>query len=389
EQSRPFRHGVESPQWTKTFYDVLGRVTKVEAPDGSATESFYNEGNYPSAATPGAAGQTVRVRDAWGRERWGRTDAHGRLVEVVEPNPGGGGSVNEADSLLTRYSYDTLGNLVEVTQGAQVRRFRYDSLGRLTHQKLAETSATINDAGQFVGTGGAGAQWSDSFTYDTRSNLVTRTDARGVLTNFSYTSGGQPDPLNRLQAVAYTVPAGANIPAAAPVSYVYETDATKDRTRVLQVVTAGISAEDFAYDVEGRLHQRTLTLTSRASYPFTTNYTYDTLDRVTDVTYPAQYGITGNPRRVVHHDFDAASRLSGLKVNNVSHASEIAYNASSQTTALKVGAAGVHQLTETYAYDQLTGLLTGQKVFKGTDTGGLISVMTTCARGPVAGVPGI
>ncbi|MGH9941778.1 MAG: DUF4214 domain-containing protein [Pyrinomonadaceae bacterium] len=368
EQSRPYRQGAETPQWNKTFYDVLGRVMKVEAPDGSASESFYNEGNYPGAATQNAPGQTVRVRDAWGRERWGRTDAQGRLVEVVEPNPDGGGSVNEAGSLLTRYTYDTPGNLVEVTQGAQARRFRYDSLGRLTHQKLAETSATINLAGQFVGLNGTGAQWSDYFTYDTRSNLVTRTDARGVVTNFSYTSGGQPDPLNRLQSVSYTAPTGANIPAAATVNYVYETDATKDRTRVRQVVTAGISTEDFAVDAEGRLHQRTLTLNSRASYPFTTNYTYDSLDRVTDVTYPAQYGMTGNPRRVVHHDFDAASRLSGLKVNNVSHASEIAYNAASQTTALKVGAAGVNQLTETYAYDQLTGLLTGQKVFRGTDT---------------------
>jgi len=368
EQSRPFRDGAETPRWNKTFYDVLGRVTRAEAPDGSATESFYNEASYPPAATQGQPGQTVRVRDAWGRERWGRTDAQGRLVEVVEPDPYGGGSVFEAGALLTRYGYDTPGNLVEVAQGEQVRRFRYDSLGRLTHQKLAETTATINDAGQFVGVGGAGAAWGDYFTYDGRSNLVTRTDARGIVTNFSYAVNNQPDPLNRLQSVSYTVPAGSNIPAAAAVSYVYETDAAKDRTRVRQIVAGGVSAEALDYDSEGRLHERTLTLEGRASYPFTTNYTYDSLDRVTDVTYPAQYGVAGSPRKVVHHDFDAASRLSGLTVNNVSHASEIGYNASSQTTSLKVGAAGANQMTESYAYDPLTGLLAGQKVFRGTDT---------------------
>jgi RHS repeat-associated protein len=368
EQSRPFRDGAETPRWNKTFYDALGRVYRAEAPDGSATESFYNEASYPPAATQGQPGQTVRVRDAWGRERWGRTDARGRLVEVVEPNPYGGGAVSEAGGLLTRYSYNTLGDLIEATQGAQARRFRYDSLGRLTHQKLAEATATITDAGTFVGVGGGGAQWSDYFTYDERSNLVTRLDARGVLTEFIYRdANNQPDPLNRLQSVRYTPPAGSGIAAAATVSYVYETDAAKDRTRVRQIATSGVSTEALDYDSEGRIHQRTLTLDSRSSYPFATNYVYDSLDRLTDVTYPAQYGVSGNPRKVVHHDFDAASRLSGLKVNNVSHASEIGYNASSQTTSLKVGAAGANQMTETYAYDPLTGLLAGQKVFRGTD----------------------
>lgn len=368
EQSRPFREGAETPRWNKNFYDTLGRVTRAEAPDGSATESFYNEGSYPPAATQGAAGQTVRARDAWGRERWGRTDAQGRLVEVVEPNPHGGGAVSEAGALTTRYSYDTPGNLIEVAQGAQVRRFRYDSLGRMTHQKLAETSAALTDAGTFVGVGVGGAAWSDYLTYDERSNLVTRTDARGVVTNFSYTVNGQPDPLNRLQSVSCAVPAGSSIPSAAAVSYLYETDAAKDRTRIRQIVTAGVSTEALDYDSEGRLHQRTLTLDGRASYPFTTNYTYDSLHRVTDVTYPAQYGVAGAPRKVVHHDFAAAGRLSGLEVNGVSHASEIGYNASSQMTSLKVGAAGANQMTETYAYDPLTGLLAGQKVFKGADT---------------------
>jgi hypothetical protein len=31
------------------------------------------------------------------------------------------------------------------------RRFRHDSLGRLTHQKLAEAAPTLDDAGQYVG----------------------------------------------------------------------------------------------------------------------------------------------------------------------------------------------------------------------------------------------
>jgi YD repeat-containing protein len=52
----------------------------------------------------------MRIVDAWGKERWGRIDAQGQLVEVVEPNPQGDGKVLTG-GMSTRYSYDTLGNL--------------------------------------------------------------------------------------------------------------------------------------------------------------------------------------------------------------------------------------------------------------------------------------
>ena len=105
-QSRPYRSG--APEWSNVSYDALSRTKRVIAPDytlpdasdGSTTETFYNETNRPSVAST-LPGETTRVRDAWGRERWGRTDAEGRLVEVVEPNPSGSGSVFEAGALLT------------------------------------------------------------------------------------------------------------------------------------------------------------------------------------------------------------------------------------------------------------------------------------------------
>ena len=95
---------------------MLGRTTRVTAPDGSANETYYNEKDFdvidsytpvrPSVAQV-VAGETTLVRDAWGRERWSRTDAQGRLVEVDEPAPLGSGSV-ATGGLLTAYSYNTL-----------------------------------------------------------------------------------------------------------------------------------------------------------------------------------------------------------------------------------------------------------------------------------------
>ena len=360
QQSLPYRSG-ETLQWSTTTYDAMGRVKVTQAPDGSTTQVFYNEAGRPSVAG-NSPGQTTRVVDAWNRERWSLTDVDGRLVEVVEPNPQGNGSVTTG-GLLTSYSYDTLGNLTTVTQGEQTRSFRYDALGRMTRQKLAEANATLDDNGQYATSGG---MWSDAFTYDERSNLTSRTDARGVKTNFAYNN----DPLNRLQAVSFDTTGfgdmAHSIQAAPSITYAYMT--TGDVSRLSSVTTTGVSIDSFTYDSEGRMATRTQTLANRAGYPLVTDYIYDTLDRVTDVRYPAEYGLMNAPRKVVHHDYDIASRLMGLKVDGADYASQLLYNAASQTTSLKVGASGANQITENYSYHAPTGLLESQTIVRGAST---------------------
>jgi RHS repeat-associated protein len=382
QRSRPYRTG-ETPQWTTATYDALGRNTRTTAADGSTTETYYNEKDFdtsdsytparPNVAST-AAGETTLVRDAWGRERWGRTDSRGQLVEVVEPNPAGNGST-ATGGWVTTYSYNTLGNLITIHQDAQTRSFSYDSLGRITAQKLAEASATLNSAGTYVGSG----TWSEVFTYDVRSNLTSRTDARGVKTTFNYNN----DPLNRVQSVSWDTTADPNHglqptdpnyyqraldAATVTFQYVQKGSPTdlKDITQPASITAGGVSTENFDYDGEGRLHIKTLTLNSRTSYPFATNYDYDSLDRLTDVTFPAQYG-NGNARRIAHHNYDIASRLSSLTYNTQSVASNIGYNADSQQTTLNVGS-GPNQITETYSYSAQTGLLDSQTVARGATT---------------------
>jgi RHS repeat-associated protein len=366
QQSRPFRSGVEQPQWDTTAYDALGRAISVTAPDGSTTQSFYNEASRPDAAS-GLPGETTRVRDAWGRERWGRADSNGRLVEIVEPNPSGTGSV-ATGGLVTTYAYTTLGKLSQVSQAAQTRSFQYDSLGRLTAQKLAEASATLNDAGTYIGAG----TWSDVFTYDDRSNLIAHTDARGVKTVRTYNN----DPLNRLQSVSWDTSGFGDtanpILPSATVTYQYRQKSSpsdlKDVTQLAVLTTSGISTETYAYDAEGRVSSKTLTVTGRASFPFVTDYIRDTLDRLKDVRYPAEYGNGTQPRKVAHHDYDVASRVTGLSMDGAAHASQIVYDAGSQTTSLKVGLSGANQITENYAYSSQTGLLENQTVVQGGAT---------------------
>lgn len=360
QQTRPYRSGDTVQSITNT-YDALGRVKTVTLPDGSVTQSFYDESTRPSAASS-TAGETTRTQDAWGRETWQRTDASSRLVEVVEPDPNGSGSV-ATNGMVTTYSYNTLGNLSQTVQDTQTRSFKYDALGRLLAQKLAEASATLNDAGSYVGSG----TWSDVFTYDDRSNLTSRTDARGVKTVYTYNN----DPLDRLQSVSFDTSGfgdtGNPILAAATVSYAYRTKSTGsqliDVTQQASVSAAGTSAVSYSYDSEGRISSKTLTLTSRSSYPFVTDYTYDSLDRAKDVRYPAEYGNGSAPRKVVHQDFDVASRLSGVTFDSQSLASSINYNAASQTTSLNAGT-GTNQVAENYSYNAQTGLLDGQTAIR-------------------------
>ena len=210
------------------------------------------------------------------------------------------------------------------------------------------------------------------FTYDDRSNMTSRTDARGVKTIYAFNN----DPLNRLQSVTFDTTGFGDtanpILPAATISYQYRTKSTgselKDVTQMSGVTVAGVSTESFSFDTEGRVSSRTLTLNSRSSYPFVTDYIYDALERITDVRYPAEYGNGAQGRKLVHHNFDVASRLTGLTVDSQSHASNLVYNAASQTTSLNVGVSGTNQVTENYSYSAQTGLLNNQTVTRNGST---------------------
>lgn len=364
--SMPFDTGSSPSYWTEFAYDYLSRMTSRTAPDGSTTTISFSS-SQPSSASSNS-GTTVLTTDAWGRQRWTRSDAFGRLVEAVEPNPAETtAAVSASGNIATSYAYDQLDQLTGITQGSQTRSFKYDSLGRLTRQKLAEQTATINDSGTYVGSGGSGATWSDAFVYDTRSNITQRTDARGVKSNFSYLVSSNPDPLNRLQSVSYDTSSADTtytINSAPTITFEYMT--TGDKTRVKKVVTDGVLYEENAFDSEGRISSYEMKFDNRTSYPFKTEYTYDTAYRLTQVKYPKRYGMTINsvsdPQMLVVPSYDQASRLSQMTVDGNTQLSDISYNTSSQVTSLKTGAATSYPRVESYTYDAQTGLLTAQTV---------------------------
>jgi RHS repeat-associated protein len=361
--SNPFKsnesaHGV---YWSEMLYDSIGRLWKKISADGSTSYIYFNEASRPQGASS-EPGQTIRTKDPIGREKWSRNNSDDVLAEVIEPDPNGSGAV-ATNGLLTKYTYDRAGQLTQTEQGSQLRKFKYDSLGRLTHQKMAETKATLDNSGAFVGDGNG--TWSDFYTYDKFSHVSSHKDARGVTTTFSYQDPAAPqfpvDPLNRIFSVSYNANGAADVLSSPTVNYAYPT--TGNFLQLKSITTTGVSTVDFTYDTAGRLMDKKTTLTSRPNYPMLTSYAYDSLNRVSDIIYPKPYG-SGNRRKAVHTDFDASGKLSALQFDGINYASEFAYNQFGQMTSIKIGPSGANQITETYNYSAQTGSLQNQKVLK-------------------------
>lgn len=185
----------------KFYYDPLGRKTSQIDSDGSGTQSWsYSE-------------NSVLHTDEDG-DQWKSTiDAFGRLTQVLEPN----GS-STAPTMETDYSYDALGNLLEVDQwggssgnsGDRKRIFLYNSLSELTNACNPEAIPSGD-------TCGSSGPWSQSYTYDADGNVLSKTDARGLTTNYVY------DALNRVLQKSYS-DGTASDPTGTPWScYQYDT----------------------------------------------------------------------------------------------------------------------------------------------------------------------
>ena len=191
-----YRFG-ESVLWTTTEYDLFGRVTSVTTPDTAAIRTAY-------------AGDRFLLTEQAGKQRVSRVDALGQVRDVWEIKSVDGST--EAVSFpnhpevtagyRTTYEYDTLGNIVKVTQGAQQRYFMFDSLKRLIRMRAPEqgTYAPLNLSDPVTGN----SAWSAGYQFDANGNLTQRTDARGVISTYTY------DALNLITTIDHSDTASIN-----------------------------------------------------------------------------------------------------------------------------------------------------------------------------------
>ncbi len=253
--------------WTTTQFDVLGRPISVTLPDNSATTYSYST-------------DTATVTDPTGKQRESVMDAAGRLSSIYEPDPTNGNSL----TLQTSYTYNALDELTQVTQGAQTRTYVYDALGRLN-------SATTPEGGQVCyGTLSGSSCLSDG--YDNFDNLLYRTDARGVVTSYSY------DGLNRLTGISYNVSGATGVPATASVGLTYGTNVSQYNNGRLITMTDGVGSENYTYNSLGQMTQLQKVINGTT---YTIGYAYNFANELTQITYPSG--------RVVQASVDPIGRL--------------------------------------------------------------------------------
>ena len=348
---------------SKTIYDGLGRPIKTVARDGSVIETAYDPLNRvcavsnPALATnaPGSLsctigsnrataatdGYTYFTYDALGRktvqtqqdsstQKWQynnnvvdfydednshwqwTSDSLGRLTKVLENDPAGSGVL----TLETDYTYDPLNDLLTVTQkGAsadtpRVRTFSYDGMSRLTYACNPESIAS--------GVCSASGPWSAIYSYDANGNVITRTDARGIITHYAY------DGMNRLTAKSYS-----NDPANTPaLTYGYDTEYAwqlqEDEDNPvghLNSVMATVGTMNLTtwtsadYDQRGNLTGYSNCLLSNAQscsgYGVGTLYDYDLNEDLAGITAVAGNTFTGQ-YEYIDYGYDSSGRLNSI-----------------------------------------------------------------------------
>jgi RHS repeat-associated protein len=330
---------------TSTEYDGLLRPIRIVHPDGSYRRTVieplltreYDE-NDVDPDSPHSATPMVHAKDGLGRlvrvEEVTRLDDDGRPVPDLR-------------SWITRYQYDLNDQLIQITDSQNnVKTFSYDGLKR----KLFMNDP---DRGTL------------SYSYDDASNLRETVDAKAQRVQYTY------DGVNRLLTEDY-LDAFNSTP---DVAYHYDapkadvpvgdgTLTTGNNTKGMLAWVKDLSGEEHtSYDARGRVESvikripdpQFLSLSAsegagrrEVAVPlvsFRTGFAYDSLDRVTTLTYPDNdqiaygYNARNLPRQIL-------GGVNGLTQNGLV-ISNILYQPSDQWAQIDYG----NGVRTTYGYD--------------------------------------
>jgi RHS repeat-associated protein len=327
-------------------YDGLGRVTQITNPDSTTVLTTYS-GRATQTQDEGNGNGTQRIT------RISQTDGLGRLVgvcEVAAPpfvvpsgsstssligqngTPASCGLDVAGSGFLTTYSYDTLDNLQQATQGTMAARtFSYDSLSRLLCASNPEnsTAACPSTASLTYINGTIG------YSYDANGNLKTKTGPNQTSSGIPVVVTYQYDSLNRLLAQTYN---DGSTPAS---GFEYDSDPNLHLTNAIGRRVGAFGAPGIAtysqYDAMGRVSTQYQYLPVGS---YTVPYTYDYLGNIKTQSDGYFHTYT--------FSYNTASRLTGLTVNLTPSTllSGAHYNAAGQVTSDTLGTNEV----ETYAY---------------------------------------
>jgi len=299
--SNPYCSTSDSTYGLTTFYyDALGRKIQITMPDSSVSKITYGANATEFTDPPNSAGNPQHIQQVNGL---------GQLTSVCEVSASAFGGVSPAScglnvagsGFLTSYTYDPLGNLLNVNQHGIARSFNYDSLSRLTYAMNPE----------------AGAVWYGYLTSNAPCSPnpavpCSKTDARGVTTTYGYDNLGRllsktyNDGATPISCYQYDAGTGAN-----PTGYLTNawTQASSSGS-CNSSLTSFVNLKSFLnYDAVGRLlnaqQQTCVGGKCSGSTPYQVSMTYDLVGNTTALTNSV--GANNQPLTLTN-SFDVASR---------------------------------------------------------------------------------
>ncbi|MCU7841781.1 MAG: hypothetical protein KZQ94_20695, partial [Candidatus Thiodiazotropha sp. (ex Troendleina suluensis)] len=273
--------------------------------------------------------------------------------------------------ISTHYAYDALGRLSQVTDALSGQtRYSYDEAGNKLTQTDAEgrtTSWTYDALGRVLSrTLPLGQQ--ETFAYDANGNLTTQVDFNGTTTTHQYDSDNwliRSDYANgRIEQVSYdavgnrtqilvTLPGGGT----ETTSYTYDA-----RDRLTRETQPDGTLLDYQYDTAGN---RTQVRITRGTIVTTTDYSYDSLNRlqsVTDTSGTTSYGYdaVGNRTSVSYpnnssevYRYDSLNRLTRKETHDGTGALVGAYDYTLDATGRRTQIDEQSGRGTAYGYDDL------------------------------------
>jgi RHS repeat-associated protein len=322
---------------TLTGYDALGRTISITRPDNNIVSYAY--GSALSSAVQQCSSASFGIgypkvtTDETGRQRQYWIDGFGQAIEVDEPNSSG------ALTVASCYQYTALGALTMVQQTGgtsstywRTRTYAVDGLSRVTQEVTPEDSPN-------------GTQYNYSSSSPCSGNPrlpCTRTDARGIVTTYTY------DALNRLTGKSYSDGTAAVHDYYDQTSYngLTITNGKGRRTGV----SDGSGSTAWSYNAVGRVATRRQTIGSLTK---AINYSYNGDGSIASITYPSG--------RVLSYSYSTAQRPILTTDGTTKFVSQVTYTPpAALSTAIFGAVTGWNAVTETLSYNnrlQFTGIL--------------------------------
>jgi YD repeat-containing protein len=343
-------------------YDKVGNLTSVIWPDGTQATYGYDAahrlttitdqlgetrrltldplGNITQDQLSDPQGYVVRTQtqifDNLGR-LWKQIDALNNTTVLGYDPQSNLKTVTDPKPQTSTYGYDALNRVVSLTDAmtpthgvTNVVLDGLDQLTQVTAPNGAQTSYQVDGLGN-VASESSPDRGSTSYTYDDAGNLKTRTDARGIQFQVTFTY----DELNRLKSVSYPN-------SSENVTLTYDTGVSCGAGaigRLCSVQDAG-GTVNYTYDLFGNV---TAVTRIEQSVNYAQTFGYDNLDRLTRQVTPDNKSISA-PRDALGRNAGLTTPVAGSSTNVLS---QLKWRADNQLFAQTFG----NHTAQTIFYD--------------------------------------